>query len=266
METEIFKIDPENIDTDIIEYCAGIIKKGGLVCFPTETVYGLGANAFDPKAVSDIFKAKGRPNDNPLIVHVSDYDMIDIIADAPSYQIERLNKLGEKYWPGPLTMIVDKDTSVPEEVSCGLSTVGIRMPSNKIALALIRQSGVPIAAPSANLSGKPSPSCFEHCFRDLNGKVDVIIDGGNCTVGVESTVLDLTSDIPNILRPGAITLENVKDVLGQGDLYDWLKTLEGKPKSPGMKYKHYSPNADVTIYQGDVARIRTAIKNAISVL
>lgn len=261
-ETKVFRIDPENIDYDKIRYCADVIKRGGLVCFPTETVYGLGASAFDEVAVENIFKAKGRPNDNPLIVHVCDNEMIENVADAPDYQMERLEKMAARFWPGPLTMIVDKNGAIPDAVSCGLATVGIRMPVNKIALALIRESGVPIAAPSANLSGKPSPTTFEHCEQDLMGRVDVIIDGGPCDVGVESTVLDLVGENPSILRPGAITLENVRETLGENsDLFDWQKPLgDVKPKSPGMKYTHYSPDADVTIYDGDIEKVREFIK------
>lgn len=266
MTTKVIKIDPNNIDLEAIDFCADVIEKGGLVCFPTETVYGLGANCFNEKAVNNIFAAKGRPNDNPLIVHISDYEMLELVASAPAEQIDKLMKLGKAYWPGPLTMIVDKDDAIPNAVSCGLKTVGIRMPVNSIAKALIERSGVPIAAPSANISGKPSPTCFKHCFYDLDGKVDVIIDGGESAVGVESTVLDLTGDVPNILRPGAITLENVTEILGQGELYDWKQALSEKPKSPGLKYKHYSPNADVTIYQGEIAKIRKAIYNAASIL
>ena len=263
-DTKIIELDPENIDPEKIKLCGEVIRQGGLVCFPTETVYGLGANALDPKAVGDIFKAKGRPNDNPLIVHIADYSLLELVSAADERQRGRFERLGEKFWPGPLTIIVDKSPSIPEEVSCGLDTVGIRLPSSKIARALIKAAGVPIAAPSANLSGKPSPSTAEHVIQDLMGRVDIIISGGNCSVGVESTVLDVTSDVPTILRPGAVTLENVRETLGAGELIDWKRPAGEKPKSPGMKYTHYSPNAEVVIYDGILPKIREKILDEIS--
>lgn len=261
--TVVIKLSRDNPDPEKLKYCAEVIKKGGLVCFPTETVYGLGANAFDSEAVKNIFIAKGRPADNPLIVHIAGYDMLNIICRGGEEQRKRIALLGNEYWPGPLTMIADRDPSIPDEVSCGLPTVGIRMPDNKIALELIRLSGVPIAAPSANLSGKPSPSKAEHVIKDLFGRVDVIIDGGDCRVGVESTVLDITGDVPAILRPGAVTLEDVIKVLGKGELPDWKKApKKGEtPRSPGMKYTHYSPDAEVRIYDGsDIGGIRAFIE------
>ncbi|MBE7064706.1 MAG: threonylcarbamoyl-AMP synthase [Ruminococcaceae bacterium] len=267
MKTEIFKIDPKNIDTDVLKYCAECLRTGGLVCFPTETVYGLGANAFMQGSVSKIFKAKGRPSDNPLIVHISDYEMLDLVTDCGDIQREMLMKIGEKYWPGPLTMIVSRDDAIPETVSCGLSTVGIRYPENPIAKELIRLAGVPVAAPSANISGRPSPSEAAHVIEDLNGKVDIIIDGGPCKVGVESTVLDLTSGKPTILRPGAVTLEQISAVY-DAEAFDWRVAHTGgddcdieKPKSPGMKYTHYSPNAEVIIYDGTRENIVRKIKS-----
>lgn len=264
IETEIIKIDPDNIDEAALLHCAEVLRSGGLVCFPTETVYGLGANAFDAKAVDNIFRAKGRPNDNPLIVHINSYDMLPLITCCDGAQKEALMKLGEAYWPGPLTMIADRDSAIPDCVSCGLKTVGIRMPENVIARRLIELAGVPVAAPSANLSGKPSPSCSAHVIEDLKGRVDVIIDGGDCRVGVESTVLDITGEKPEILRPGAVTLEDVSKVLGDASMCDWRKDLrEGEtPKSPGMKYTHYSPNAEVVIYEGDEELVKRSIKIA----
>ncbi len=262
IKTKVVKIDPENIDIEALRECAEVLKNGGLVCFPTETVYGLGANAFDAEAVNNIFKAKGRPNDNPLIVHISDYDMLPLITDCERRQSDALTALGEAYWPGPVTVIVDKAPEIPECVSCGLKTVGIRMPANPIARMLIELAGVPIAAPSANLSGKPSPSCAAHVTEDLMGRVDVIIDGGDCSVGVESTVLDVSGESPIILRPGAITPEDVKRVLGQVTLCDWREELKPgeTPKSPGMKYTHYSPEAQVVIYEGEDASVKRSIK------
>ncbi len=269
MKTEIVRISGEDPDIQALRYCGSVIRDGGLVAFPTETVYGLGANAFNDEAVRNIFTAKNRPADNPLIVHISDYTMLPGVAAFNSEEERRrLLTLGEAYWPGPLTMIVGKDARIPLSVSCGLETVGIRMPVHPVALALIRESGVPIAAPSANASGRPSPTKFSHVYEDLNGKVDVIIDGGDCSVGVESTVLDLVSKEPTVLRPGAVTKEDVMAVLGACEAYDW-KGLEGKvekPRSPGMKYRHYAPKAETTVYAGSqsavVARIQQEIRNA----
>ena len=260
--TVIIRLDSDDPDLEKLEYCAGVIKRGGLVCFPTETVYGLGASAFDSGAVKNIFKAKGRPGDNPLIVHIDSEDKLPLITCAGDFQRKRMELLAKEYWPGPLTMIADRDPAIPDTVSCGLPTVGIRMPDNRIARELIRLSGVPIAAPSANLSGKPSPSTAEHVIADLLGKVDVIIDGGSCSVGVESTVLDITGEVPVILRPGAVTLEDVVRVLGKGELADWKKAPEKgeTPRSPGMKYTHYSPDAEVRIYDGkNLGKIRERI-------
>ena len=259
--TVVVTIDPGNIDYEKLAFCAEVIKQGGLVCFPTETVYGLGANAFDPVAVDAIFEAKGRPHDNPLIVHIDGYGMLDLVAAGNADEMRKLEMLGEKYWPGPLTVIVSRDSAVPDSVSCGLPTVGIRMPDSLIARELIRLAGVPIAAPSANLSGRPSPSAAEHVIQDLFGRVDVIISGGDARVGVESTVLDVTGQVPTILRPGAVTLDDVEAVLGSGSLPDWrIPAAEGeKPKSPGMKYTHYSPDADVTVFDGELKKVRERI-------
>ncbi len=255
METKVFKINPDNIDgTAIVQLreCADIIKRGGLVCMPTETVYGLGANAYDPVAVSNIFKAKGRPSDNPLIVHICNYDMLELIVKDSFLQEGKMTALGDRFWPGPLTMIAPKTSIIPAVVSGGLDTVGVRYPCHPIASALIKLAGVPIAAPSANLSGKPSPTCFEHVKDDMMGRVDAIIDGGDCRVGVESTVLDITGSVPNILRPGAVTLADVKSVIEGSVEADWhlahgIDTSK-VPKSPGLKYKHYAPDAPLYIF------------------
>jgi len=267
MKTEIFKIDPRKIDIEKIKYCAECLRGGGLVCFPTETVYGLGANAFMKDSVSKIFKAKGRPSDNPLIVHISDYEMLNLVTDCGGEQREMLVKIGSKYWPGPLTMIVSRDDAIPETVSCGLNTVGVRYPINPIARTLIKYAGVPVAAPSANISGRPSPSEAAHVIEDLTGKVDIIIDGGACDVGVESTVLDLTSGKPTILRPGAVTLEQIS-ALYDAEAFDWKGSHAGgdgcdieNPKSPGMKYTHYSPKADVVIYDGRQKNVINTVNN-----
>ncbi len=269
MKTEIVKVSDTDPDIQALQYCGEVIRGGGLVAFPTETVYGLGANAFDDEAVRRIFIAKNRPADNPLIVHIHDDTMLDGVAVFHTQEEEaRFRALGAVYWPGPLTMIVGKDPKIPQAVSCGLQTVGIRMPAHPVAQALLRVSGVPIAAPSANSSGRPSPTKFAHVFEDLDGKVDVIIDGGDCRVGVESTVLDLVSPEPTILRPGAVTQADVIRVLAVCQTYDW-KHLEGKvekPRSPGMKYRHYAPKATVTVYEGGpeavIARIQAEIAQA----
>lgn len=262
MDTKIFKINPDHIDDTAmlqLKECAEIIKKGGLVCMPTETVYGLGANAYDSVAVSNIFKAKGRPSDNPLIVHISNYDMLELIVKESFLQKGTMTALGDRFWPGPLTMIAPKTNIIPAAVSGGLDTVGVRYPNHPIAAALIKLAGVPIAAPSANLSGKPSPTCFEHVRDDMMGRVDVIIDGGDCSVGVESTVLDITGSVPNILRPGAVTLADVNSVIDGSIEADWhlahgIDTSKA-PKSPGLKYKHYAPNAPLYIFAAENCQI-----------
>lgn len=230
-----------------VDIAAQIIKDGGLAAFPTETVYGLGADALNGKAVAEIFKAKGRPMDNPLIVHISDIlQVYDIVRDFP----EKAQALANKYWPGPLTMIMKKKDIIPDEVSAGLDTVAVRFPSHPIAQRLITLSGTPIAAPSANLSGKPSPTEFSHVVEDLSGRVGAIIDGGACNVGVESTVITLATDTPCLLRPGGITLEQLREVIGDVDVDKavFAKPGDGTPvASPGMKYKHYAPKAKVII-------------------
>lgn len=240
-------------DTDEdIKKAAEIIKNGGLVGMPTETVYGLGANALNPKAVLDIFKAKGRPADNPLIVHISDVSQIEKFSLAEEIP-ENAKILAKKFWPGPLTMIVKKGKAVPDEVSAGLDTVAIRFPSHPVAQKLISFAGLPVAAPSANLSGSPSPTTPQHVMRDLKGKIPAIIDGGICNVGLESTVITLTENPPRLLRPGGITLEQLRDALGEVALDDAVlhKLKEGRrAASPGMKYKHYAPKANVTILKG----------------
>lgn len=239
MNTEIIKVDPNNIDTALIARAADIIKRGGLVAFPTETVYGLGADSFNPKAVADIFKAKGRPMDNPLISHIWEIEQVYTLArEVPQKALE----LMERFWGGPLTIILKKRPEVPMEVCAGLDTVSIRMPGHSIAHELILQSGTAIAAPSANISGSPSPTCARHCIADLYGRVDMIIDGGSSFIGLESTVVDMTGEVPTVLRPGAVTAEEIAAVTGEcvygGNYSD-------APKCPGMKYTHYSPKARV---------------------
>ena len=228
------------------EKAAQILKSGGIVAIPTETVYGLAANALDENAVRSIFVAKGRPQDNPLIVHISNFDMIKpLVTDIP----QLAKRLAERFWAGPLTMIFDKTEVVPEATSGGLSTVAVRMPANEAAREIIEKSGFPLAAPSANTSGKPSPTTAQHVFEDMNGKIPLIIDGGECAVGVESTVICFRNGKIHILRPGGITREMLEEFAE----VEVDKAVEAAPKadekvlSPGMKYKHYSPKADVFI-------------------
>jgi len=233
-----------------VEAAARIIKNGGLVGMPTETVYGLAANALDGTAVRKIFEAKGRPQDNPLIVHISKLEQIErLTVSLP----ESAKRLAKAFWPGPLTMVLEKSELIPFEVSTGLPTVGIRFPSHPIAQALITAAGVPIAAPSANRSGFPSTTTAEHVMRDMGGKIDAVLDGGPCGVGVESTIVALTSDPPRLLRPGGITLDQLRAVLGRVDVDPAVMNplpKGARPLSPGMKYKHYSPKANVVILNG----------------
>lgn len=249
METVIKKVDENNIDIDIIREMAEKIRNGETVIFPTETVYGLGANAMDEDAAKKIYLAKGRPSDNPLIVHIADIEEVDKIALEVG---EKAKKAMENFWPGPLTIILKKKEIVPNVTSGGLSTVAIRMPSNKIANALIRESKTQIAAPSANISGRPSPTKAEHVVKEMSGRVSGIIMGGDCDFGLESTVVDFSDDKPMILRPGSITKEMLEEVLGEVSIDPSLSKKEDniKAKAPGMKYKHYSPNAQVYIVKG----------------
>ncbi|ADL08783.1 translation factor SUA5 [Thermosediminibacter oceani DSM 16646] len=249
----MIKVNPENPEPESINLAARVIKNGGLVAFPTETVYGLGANALDEKAAFKIYQAKKRPQDNPLIVHIHSPGELDKLAS----NVPRTARiLMEKFWPGPLTIVLEKSGAVPYGTTGGLDTVAVRMPRHPVALALIRESGVPIAAPSANISGRPSPTTAGDVYEDLAGRVDIILDGGPCEVGVESTVLDLTGEVPVILRPGGVTREELEAVLGRVELDPGL--AEGqKPKSPGQKYKHYSPKARVLVVEGPIeAQVR----------
>lgn len=240
-----------------IDEAAGALQNGGLVAFPTETVYGLGANAFNEEAVKSIFTAKGRPQDNPLIVHISDRDMLKRVVKSVPKGAE---KLMDKFWPGPLTIIFEKSDEIPLTVTAGLSTVAVRMPSHPVALSLIKKSGVPVAAPSANLSGSPSTTRAAHVIADLSGRVDYIIDGGACQVGLESTVLDMTGDMPQILRPGGIGKEALSAVLGEVAYEPALKDSRKAPKSPGMKYRHYAPKAELfLVEQGEEDALSKAL-------
>lgn len=253
------------VEFDGIEAAANVIKSGGLVLFPTETVYGLGANGLDEAAVKNIFVAKGRKQDNPLILHVSSFEMVEEIATDIS-DIER--QLMDAFWPGPFTIVLNKKEIVPSSVTGGLDTVGVRMPSNKIAHELIRLSNTPIAAPSANISGKPSGTNLQDIFGELADKVDFIIDGGECKVGVESTVVRVVDNIPVILRPGGITPEMIQEVIGMVEVDKHIlgKVEEGeKVMSPGMKYRHYAPNSNcILVYSEDNLKLVDKIKEITS--
>ncbi len=274
METRILGTEKKDI-----EEAARILERGGLVAFPTETVYGLGANALDPEAVSKVYEAKGRPSDNPMIVHISKpKQLYKLTRDIT----EDMKKLMDAFWPGPLTMVVPALPQVPRVTTGGLDTVAVRMPDNDITLSLINMTDEPLAGPSANLSGRPSPTCPSHVDDDLHGRIDAIIQGEACRVGIESTVVDMTEEIPVILRPGIITREQLSKVLSKKVQIDpaVFKRPDGgkkseekdrkkdglliadddfKPRSPGMKYKHYAPKAEMIIFKGDPDKVRLAI-------
>jgi len=252
------------VETRLIKPCevdvAGeIIRRGGIVAFPTETVYGLGANAFDEAAVKKIFQAKGRPSDNPLIVHICDKSQIGELAQDVS---EAAQRLIDAFMPGPFTIILKKKNVVPAAVTAELDSVGIRLPMQKTAVEFIKAAGVPVAAPSANLSGKPSPTKAKHVVADMLGRVDAIIDGEDCTVGVESTIVDATGEVPVLLRPGGITYEELCDVVPKTVVdKNVLKSVaaDEQPKCPGMKYKHYSPKAEVIVVEGESSAVQKKI-------
>ncbi|MDG7049660.1 MAG: threonylcarbamoyl-AMP synthase [Nitrososphaerota archaeon] len=249
MQTKTLRINPKNPSISQIRQAAKIIKSGGVVAFPTETVYGLGANALNSKSVRKIFAAKGRPSDNPLIVHISDIAEVGILADSiPNTAYD----LMERFWPGPLTIVLKKSKIVPKIVTGGLDTVAIRMPKNKIAQGLIREADVPIAAPSANVAGRPSPTTAKHVKEDLSGKISLIIDGGPTKIGIESTVVDLSKKTPMLLRPGSVTLEQLREIVGAVRIHPIIfgKKTKTIHRSPGMKYRHYSPNAKIILVEG----------------
>ena len=257
-----------------IAKAAAIIREGGLVAFPTETVYGLGADALSEKAVADIYAAKGRPSDNPMIVHISRASDMGRLTPVLSADIV---KLIENFWPGPLTIVVKKKPEVPYRTTGGLDTVAVRMPDSKVALELISMADTPIAAPSANISGRPSPTRARDVIADMDGRIDAVIEGEDCRVGIESTVVDMTGNVPTILRPGIITAENIEAVLDREVKYDESLLKDGKmfaldpedgegeidgfrPKSPGMKYRHYAPKAQMTIIEGQRDKVKSEIE------
>lgn len=253
METKVIQF---HTDAAVLNAPAQCLAEGGLVAFPTETVYGLGANAFNTEAVANIFRAKGRPQDNPLIVHVSNRAMLNRVVRQIPPQAEELI---EAFWPGPLTIIFEKADCIPTEVTAGLSTVAVRMPNHPAALALIEKSGVPVAAPSANLSGSPSTTRAEHVIADLSGRVDYIIDGGACQVGLESTVLDVSGTVPQILRPGGVGPDALELVVGHVTFDVALKDKNAVPKCPGMKYRHYAPKAELILVEAGEEQRMTAL-------
>ena len=248
METRIERIDENQIEESIIEEAGEVLKTGGLVAFPTETVYGLGANALNEEAAKKTYEAKGRPSDNPLIVHIAEADALGAIAIDVS---DKARQVMKNFWPGPLTLIFNKSNLVPLETTGGLSTVAVRMPSHPIALEMIRHGGGYIAAPSANTSGRPSPTLAEHVADDMDGIIPMILDGGAVGIGIESTIVDLTEGVPTILRPGFITKEMLEEVVGEVQIDKGL-SVDAKvaPKAPGMKYRHYAPKAELIIVEG----------------
>jgi L-threonylcarbamoyladenylate synthase len=263
-KTVLLNVDSKQPDIEKIRLAADIIRRGGLVAFPTETVYGLGADALNPNAILSLFKAKKRPLDNPPIVHVGKMGDVHGLAEKVSSKADELMR---EFWPGPLTLVFKRSTNVPEVTVAGLDTVALRMPLHPVALALITESRCPIAAPSANLAGKPSPTSAEHVFDDLNGRIDAILDGGASNIGVESTVLDVSVDPPQILRPGGTSVEALRRVLGDVKLHPFVvaeKVLSlNKVRSPGMKHKHYAPRAQVIVVEGGIPAVQAKVKELV---
>lgn len=254
MNTRIIKVDKQNIEADVVKLAGDIIKNGGLVAFPTETVYGLGGDALNPESSRKIYAAKGRPSDNPLIVHISRIeDLSKIVKTIPA----SASKLAQAFWPGPLTMIFNKSDIVPYETTGGLDTVAVRMPSHPVAKAFIEAAGGYVAAPSANRSGRPSPTSAKYVIEDMDGRIEMILDGGDVEIGLESTIVDMTVEEPMILRPGYITKEMLEEVLQSVSEDKTMMSAESgqAPKAPGMKYRHYAPKGDLTIIEGEEERV-----------
>lgn len=269
MQTRLVRVEAGQPDRELIKEAAELIQNGELVAFPTETVYGLGADALRSEASAKIYEAKGRPSDNPLIVHICKFEELERIAkEVP----EQAKKLAEAFWPGPLTMVVHKNDNVPYTTTGGMDTVAVRMPNHPVALALIEESGCLIAAPSANTSGKPSPTEAAHVALDMDGRIPMILDGGTVGIGIESTIIDLTETVPMILRPGYITRQMLEDVLGEevvidpgilaADITDPAHAGQ-KPKAPGMRYKHYAPKADLVLVEGDTDNVVAEINRLV---
>ena len=258
METQVRRLSYSQIDETMIEEAGRIIRKGGLVAFPTETVYGLGGDALNPESSKKIYAAKGRPSDNPLIVHIADKrDLYRIVREVS----EKAKKLMEAFWPGPLTMIFYKNELVPQATTGGLDTVAVRMPSDRIAAAFIRAAGGFVAAPSANVSGRPSTTTAAHVEEDLSGRIEMILDGGQAVIGLESTIVDMSVEPPVILRPGAVTKEMMEAVIGPLEVDKAIIAPDSgvKPKAPGMKYRHYAPRADLAVVEGSTEAVIAAI-------
>jgi len=258
METKLIRLTEDDVETeqgqDALQKAGEIIRKGGLVAFPTETVYGLGGDALNPESSRKIYAAKGRPSDNPLIVHIAEMEMLSpIVEEIPA----KAKQLADRFWPGPLTMIFNKSDKVPLETTGGLQTVAVRMPSDKVAMAFIKAADGYIAAPSANTSGRPSPTVAKYVAEDLDGKIEMILDGGQLCIGLESTIVDMTVEPPMILRPGYITKEMLEEVLGEVAVDKTLldPTSKTAPKAPGMKYRHYAPKGELTIVDGESAKV-----------
>lgn len=250
MDTIVYRIANTIEDDKAIQTAGKIIKQGGLVAFPTETVYGLGGDALNPDSSRKIYAAKGRPSDNPLIIHICKLEDIDkVISVFP----DQAKKLAQEFWPGPLTMVLPKSDMVPKETTGGLDTVAVRMPVDPIALSFIEAAGGYVAAPSANMSGRPSPTSSRYVEEDMYGRIEMIIDGGDVEIGLESTIVDLTGKVPMLLRPGRITLEMLKEILGEVEVDKTILAgnAAGRPKAPGMKYKHYAPKGELTIIAGE---------------
>lgn len=241
----ILRVDPASPDASALAQAANVLQQGGLVAFPTETVYGLGAHALDPAAVRRIYQAKGRPSYNPLIVHVASVDAARALSSAWPAEADRL---AERFWPGPLTLVVPKSAEIPDEVSAGLDTVGIRIPAHPVAHGLLRAAGIPVAAPSANRSMHISPTTAEHVRRSLGDAVDVIVDGGPCPVGIESTVLSLAGPVPTVLRPGSVSTDALREVLGRVETASAEPSGEAARPSPGMLDRHYAPRGEVRLF------------------
>ncbi len=262
METRWVQMKEESLDMTAILAGGHIISQGGLVAFPTETVYGLGGDALNPASSKKIYEAKGRPSDNPLIVHIAKIEDLNILVKKVP---DSAKKLADTYWPGPLTIIFDKSSAVPYETTGGLDTVAVRFPSHPAALALIKAAGGFVSAPSANTSGRPSPTHGSHVYEDLKGKIEMILDTGEVGIGLESTIVDVTVNPPMILRPGFVTEEMLRETLGQVAVDITTKdVLNQAPKAPGMKYKHYAPEGELTIICGEAGRVKQTINRLLS--
>ena len=265
MKTRLIRIDEQHMDMALIKEAGDVIRAGGLVAFPTETVYGLGGDALNPMSSEKIYRAKGRPSDNPLIVHIADMDALDaIVQEIPESAV----KLAKRFWPGPLTMIMRKSDLVPYETTGGLDTVAVRMPVNRIAQELIRASGGYVAAPSANLSGRPSPTLAKYVVQDMDGRIDMIIDGGDVEIGLESTIVDLTVGEPTVLRPGYITKQMLEQIFAAVEEDSTMMRDDSgqTPKAPGMKYRHYAPKGDLTVVYGDTESVIAYINAQVNLL